>query len=723
MNAPVKDALSTRAAPPREPLAPRAWGTVAAAAIFLVLALWIVSPVWSRFTTAYVGGGELEGWIWRYWWMKQLLAGAWEQRGLFYTIYVALISGSYPETGNVFDLQAMSVPLEAIFGAPAYYNVKVVLTLVLNGLCGYWLGRLMVRDWTASVLCGVAFGFGSYVLVEIDSGRIRQAAVFPLALYAMCLMRMTRAETSWREPLLAGAAFGLCTTMYLYYGMSALFLTVLWLVALAAPQGRWRWMVSGAVVLLIAAMYLDWSPRLVGLAIVVGTLATALWIVRRDGAPRGRQFAVAALVAVITSIPYATWYIQQLGNRQPLPEMTYFRNFPPLVDLMHPKTNVHTENDNLLNSLQRFKGDSNTWDFPFTKEYRRSAPVVFSLIILAGLLIFPRRPWLWVAVTLVGYFLVLGPYLKSGLTDEYVQEIFGIRLSDGIRMPQALFFKYVPFFARLFSPVRMSGLFVLGFGVLLAWSVATAFQRLKVSPRLRPLLLVLLAFPVLGQMARASQAPLSYTPLNVPDLYPWIAAQDIGGVLELPFREGDFVNYYQMFHGKRVLGGWGEGALPPGYPPQGQTAFLGRSARLADNPFLTFLRNINEGASGVARSPHYGREEVDLVRASGYRYAVLHERGCFIVAGAGGKRQYRFMQDVLGRLFGAPVRKSQEFVRERGADERPMNAAGLYPYEILVYDVGDVTPGERARLRDPAQDEPAAPPPPQDEWSAPGKTP
>ncbi len=130
---------------------------------------------------------------------------------------------------------------------------------------------------------------------------------------------------------------------------------------------------------------------------------------------------------------------------------------------------------------------------------------------LLGLLGFRRRPWLWIAIMALGYVLSLGPYLRGGIAEEYVAA------PQGVRLPGAWFFKYVPFYSRLFSPVRMECLFLLGYGVLVAWAVARAFQRCRVPAWARPLLLLPLAWLVAGQMGRAGQAPLTVTPVSAPE--------------------------------------------------------------------------------------------------------------------------------------------------------------------------------------------------------------
>jgi hypothetical protein len=180
----------------------------------------------------------------------------------------------------------------------------------------------------------------------------------------------------------------------------------------------------------------------------------------------------------------------------------------------------------------------------------------------------------------------------------------------------------------------------------------------------------------------------------VPDIYPWIATQKGDGVVELPFREGDYVNYYQMFHGKRVLGGWGAGSYPEGYPDS-RTRRLGTADhRVQDNPFLLWLRSLNDGR--VEPSEMYRADDLEAVRQLGYRHVVLHERGCFVVRGAQGHAHYLWMRAQLERLLGAPKRMSEERVRQSRGDGRPPGADGLFGFEVAVYDLGPPAAVERA---------------------------
>jgi hypothetical protein len=665
-----------------------------AALLYLALGLYVLRPVLGQLDRAYLGSGELEGWLWRYWWMKQLILGAYKAGRPLYAIYVALVSSSYPETGNVFDLQWFSMPLEAVFGAPTYYNVKVLLFLLLNGMAGYWLGRTLVADWTASVICGVVFGFGSYGLLEVDTGRIRHLALFPMAIYAVMLLRVQAAQFDLRRAALAGVAFGLCSATYLYYGMSALFFSVLWLLAvsssLAEQLGQGRRVRAGIalwLLVLLGAAVAHVTPRREGLLFVAGLVLLAAWLWR---VPLGRRLlaavGVVAVVGGVCSMPYAAWYIEQtFVQHQQLREVTYFQDFPPLETLISPQ-NVHTSDDNLLNSMQRFRGDSPSWDLLFRWSYRRSVPVVFTGLAALGLLLCRRRPWLWVSTALLGYSICIGPYVRHGLTEDYVRDLGPFAVEGGIPTMHILFFKYMPYFSRLFSPIRIEGLFLLGFCVVVAWACVGLFGRLGLR-RSRPLALIPVGALLIAQMEASGQANLSVFVQEVPAVYAWLMRQPEPGVIELPYREGDFLNYYQIYHGKRVLGNWASGSLPPKYPAS-KTAELAASDsfEVVENPLLHWLRQQNDERGGSAAVP-VRHADVALLVAAGYRYAILHERGSFVVQGSEGHEHYVRLRDALTRRFGEPVFRCREYLRDRAPSPDAAYSAHGAEFDITVFDL------------------------------------
>ena len=126
------------------------WGRIRRAAIevavatlsFAVLVTALTRPTIIHLDSVLLGGGELGGWRWREWWhFKEIESIAGSDMGLFSSMGMLIGLGRFPETGNILDLILLSYPLEHWFGWPMNHNLKVLLILIGNGICGYALAR------------------------------------------------------------------------------------------------------------------------------------------------------------------------------------------------------------------------------------------------------------------------------------------------------------------------------------------------------------------------------------------------------------------------------------------------------------------------------------------------------------------------------------------------------------------------------------------------------
>ncbi|MBQ7502783.1 hypothetical protein IJT93_08765, partial [bacterium] len=200
--------------------------------ILLILGLfsyWVLGFGNFSASEKYLGepGYELEGWLWRFWWVKRMLSAAWNSgAGLGYMCWLIAVAGSYPETGNLFDLISISWPLETVFGAPLYFNVKVWLIFTLNGLSGYLLGREILKNKCGALVCGLVMLLSPYCLSEVGNGRVRQTVLFPMILYCWAFVRLYKKADLWRAAWV-GIFAGLTSVIYLFYGLSLLIFTLL----------------------------------------------------------------------------------------------------------------------------------------------------------------------------------------------------------------------------------------------------------------------------------------------------------------------------------------------------------------------------------------------------------------------------------------------------------------------------------------------------------------
>jgi hypothetical protein len=594
----------------------------------MLLALAPTWYIWGHLGKFYLGSGEIDGWLWRYWWMKQLLSSLWSHapRNWGLLAYTFFTAGSYPETGNVLDLQLMSMPMEAILGDPAYYNVKIFLILVLNGLSGYVLFKYISRCPALSLLGPVLMVLNPYVISEIADGRPRQAILFSIPLFIVSLLESFRAGTI-RSAALAGLWMGLTAAIYLYYGMAALFFLLIFVICKGAES----------------------RGRLPG------------------GFVRGLPLMLLIFVAV--AAPFSFRYLEMSLKRETLPEVIHLEDVPPVEYLQREVSTTYTREER-PRSLQRLRHSSLPFDFPVHQGRYIYVPLFFLAAALLPLFFIRPIPYLWLISAFFFYMLALGPYLKAGTSlSGYVITLSG----QAVPLPYCIFFKYVPFFSRLFAPSRLLGFF---FPLLLALA-AHNISRLLGPPAadegsrpggvwggrvFRYFLCALAAITAFVQIS-LGWLPLPLTATGVPAFYQGLAHdRDRFGLIELPLGINftDYVNYYQVRHGKKVLPSWAIGQVPPGFPDC-PARYLSLKDYRDDNTYLRHLEGLKDipPAGGS-----FKKEDMESLKSAGYRYLVLHEEGCYIYNQDLGRETYDFIFERLAGLHGPPAH--QEVFRPAG---------------------------------------------------------
>ena len=217
------------------PVSPRLYLFVQSLAL-AVLATW---PLLAHPGTAAIGSPESDTikHLWTLWWMKaQVLSGG----GLHTTLV------NVPEGMRLFPIEPLNGLLSLLlpFGAVATSNILAVTHLVLTGLCGGWLGKLVTgSDRGARVAAALLQGsaFVAFTL-HVGVGELRQVWWLPLGLG--CLLR-AHETLRWRWFLaLAGVLAGSVISCF-YHG---LFLAIaVSVVALLTLRLRWRLWVGYAL--------------------------------------------------------------------------------------------------------------------------------------------------------------------------------------------------------------------------------------------------------------------------------------------------------------------------------------------------------------------------------------------------------------------------------------------------------------------------------------------
>lgn len=235
-------------------LVPSKRKTVLVFLAYLLLTVVMTWPVTAQLTT-HVAGGRDDLWIhqWNLWWAKEaLLTG----KNIFYTPYlyyphgVSLLSHNLPW----FNI-ALWLPLQAVVGGVAAYNLIFMAVFALNGFSMYLLARELTQSQAASFVGGLVYGFWPYTMSHFDHTNMMVVFTVPLVLL---YLHRTLQEEKVSDALLM-----------------AVFLALTGII-------RWQLLIMSGIILGVYGLYLllsRWTTltrRTVGLLALTGGLAALL---------------------------------------------------------------------------------------------------------------------------------------------------------------------------------------------------------------------------------------------------------------------------------------------------------------------------------------------------------------------------------------------------------------------------------------------------------------
>ncbi|MBQ7501466.1 hypothetical protein IJT93_01940, partial [bacterium] len=391
----------------------------------------------------------------------------------------------------------------------------------------------------------------------------------------------------------------------------------------------------------------------------------------------------------------------------PLPEMVFFKEFPSLNVLIGVyRGAVVQQNDPLLNSFQRFRNDSLPWQYPVMLKYFRCIPVPVTVMALCALPLagfYERRrrkcaggdkkeaeppeapqegeaelqardfvPWL--AGALLFYLLTLGPYIKDGYTMDYIDAENG-----GVPNIYLLFFRYFPAFSRLFSPVRLCGMLTVCLGVL-SGGCLTALDGLWKRRYLTWTAAALFALAACFSLEVCRAVPLQTCAFNIPKCYERLGSKKaMFTIFEVPIRTGDYMQLYQITHGKKIVFGWADDALPHNFPQSDLQTFCDVDLELPNNTFLKYIESLNSNPDGDIEFDY--NDYRHMVENMKLQYMVVHERSCWIINPNEGDKFYEDYCSSIEALFGPPVDTDYEYVETAG---------GEFRYRLAVYRIDEL---------------------------------
>jgi len=241
-------------------------------------------PVLPRLGTWYFGvvgqgRGEFETWRWLHWWMHRLLEfHAREAGGLGDLAVRILFLARDLDIGNMADTLFLSFPLEALVGAPASHNLKILLILVGNALAAGVLARTLGAQGQALWVAAAGLALSPFVWTEVQECRMAEAILVFVFLGAAAWVRLQRNPTP-KGGALFGSVLGLALVFYWFYGL---------------------WLAMWCLLTLVP------SKRILS------------------------PLAVAAVVTAAISLPFLAPYLVGEGSRSPVP---FGRSYPALEEL------------------------------------------------------------------------------------------------------------------------------------------------------------------------------------------------------------------------------------------------------------------------------------------------------------------------------------------------------------------------------------------------------
>jgi hypothetical protein len=623
-------------------------GALLALLIALLASIVVTWPMIQYLDTVVLGGGELGGWLWRYDWHFRSLEGLMQADMGPVSLWREFVGlGRHPETGNILDVLAFNYPLERTVGFPASYNLKILIVLVGNGLCGYALGRYFSGSVSAGLAASAVAVVNPITTLEIQASGLRQALLWWVLLYPPLLDRALRRRTVGAG-LAAGTCFGMAGAFYWFYGLFTALFSVAWFLkhviserARLDPRGLAR-AVGGVVVgtLLLA------GPFVLPYAMPVDSGAGA------GGAASG-------------------------GTRSALPEMTFFLPYPAFDTVMSAPLRPQTYAENILASINRTVASSWSATYPVDPTLNESLPLTVRLVgVLPALT--RRRSWGWLAIWLFFYVGTLGPFLRVGAGDS--RDV--VRLFDDqyvVRLPYTTLFQFVPGMSRMFAPYRLGAYVMVASTALVAIGLARFRWRAWAAP---VVILATVAQPMYrwdkgsvnegGSDSRDWRSPVKANRIRVPDFYKELGqAGELAGIVELPLeQQQDLLCYYQVVHGQKVYRSWASSsAVPPSLRPQDSGGEPGARLRyqaradVVSGPVPSTFEGLSRDPENVDLSRFTADAFRQWARSGDYRRIIVHERGYYLVDPQRGLDMYSAAVRRIGQALGVSPVEIVEIVR------------------------------------------------------------
>ena len=555
---------------------------------------------------------DLDGTLWFHWWVRHALST--HQNPFFCDmIYYPIGRDLIFLFKNNLDC-FLAIPFYSLFGYPAYYNVICIVVMVFNGVAMYCLARRFTENHLIAFLTGFIVTYDHTLVAELQEGRILQYIIGLPVLYVLFMVKVIE-EDSKLNIILMALTLLVSSLFYWFYGVFLVTLTVPFLLFYAIFQkDRLK------------------KPQIIRLLLSFGLF-------------------------IIMVLPFTVPFIRYLSTARSLPQTPFLESYPSLADVQISDGLF----DPRVNALgQSVCMDSELFKFPL------------ALLLLGVFLPFLRarkNGYHWILTWIFLFALAAGPYLKFGHGPMPYDGSMagGPSMRSGhtpgipydIKMPYYYFYKYVPFYSRLFWPGRIMEMVVIILGVLFCMNLDWLVEKIeKKKPGLSSKLIVILFLITIVEMTYVRpQIPFKLRPVTIPNIFTTLAAEKDCAIIEVPYLYCPQSIVNQMVHQKKSLGGPGTEARWD-HPKE----FLDFWKR---NSFLMYLENLN---NPYASYTPFDPADLEELRKLGFKYIVFNQNQCgqalihILHRDNPGLRDVlsNHLQNAMEDLFGQPVYQEED---------------------------------------------------------------
>lgn len=494
---------------------PTLWGTLVAALVYTLAALFVTYPLVFNLSSSIAGGGDNYSHSWHFWRVKQVILGL--GKGLADIPWLNHPAGLYhPFTLTILTVHLTPLPLLLVAPPHVIYNLHTLVGLVLCGLSAYWFATEVTGDRWAGLIGGLAFAYGSNKMGHMMAGHLPQTMAYWMPLFGLFLWRVIW-KPGWRNGVICGLVLVptlLVHPIHVVYFVLPLTLAILFyaLVKLRKQLFVWKRLRALALAFGLAAL------------VVVPILWPSVAAQREKGylSAGGTVLYSTDLLAFFTPSPY-----------HPVLRETGW--LPGYAEDVFP--NTHALQEGLA-----YPG------------------LLITLLAIWALVDSWRRSWMWAALASACLVLSLGPLLKIG--GQLARYTVGPYESH-IVLPYA-FVKPLPIVGVSRTPNRINETASFGLSMLAAIGFGALRRRLK-REWACSIFSGVLAIGIVFEMLVLWPLPLRE--VEIPSVIRSVAAEDgTGAVLHLPpLGSSEFKHlalHYQTVHERPIVGGWVHRPLP-----------------------------------------------------------------------------------------------------------------------------------------------------------------